>query len=126
MVDFDVSAGTRRLLRLHGNPLYGGRAMACFTLTLAAVMVGAAYQALDEYELMLDSKLTPLPPNVPRRDDPTYQRWFGSALAKVGDRRGGADHCAEQHMELCRRAARRARPTPTATTCASAASRARC
>src|SRR5439155_10546915 len=58
MVDVDVSEGTPGL-RLHGNPMYGGRALACFTMSLAAVMVGAAYQALDEYELLLDSKSTP-------------------------------------------------------------------
>ena len=63
MVDYDVSDGTPGL-RLHGNPLYGGRALACFTMTLGAIMVGAAYQALDEYELLLDSKLTPLPPHA--------------------------------------------------------------
>jgi 3-hydroxy-9,10-secoandrosta-1,3,5(10)-triene-9,17-dione monooxygenase len=104
MVDFDVSDGTPGL-RLHGNPLYAGRALACFTLSLAAVMVGAAYQALDEYELMLDSKLTPLPPLGPRRHDQTYQRWFGGALAKVATAEAALMGCAEQHMELCRRAA---------------------
>ena len=102
MVDFDVSAATAGYT-LHGNPLYGGRAMACFTLTLAAVMVGAVYQALDEYELMMNSKLTPLPPNIPRRDDATYQRWFGSALAKVGTAEAALMYCTQQHSELCRR-----------------------
>jgi 3-hydroxy-9,10-secoandrosta-1,3,5(10)-triene-9,17-dione monooxygenase len=101
MVDFDVSELTAGYL-LHGNPLYGGRAMACFTLTLAAVMVGAAYQALDEYELLLDSKMTPLPPMVPRRGDLTYQRWFGSALAKIATAEAAMINAAQQHMELCR------------------------
>jgi 3-hydroxy-9,10-secoandrosta-1,3,5(10)-triene-9,17-dione monooxygenase len=104
MVDFDVSGGTAGL-RLHGNPMYGGRALACFTMTLAAVMVGAAYQALDEYELLLDSKLTPRAPMVPRRLDADYQRWFGSALAKVATAEAALFNCADQHMEACRRAA---------------------
>jgi 3-hydroxy-9,10-secoandrosta-1,3,5(10)-triene-9,17-dione monooxygenase len=104
MVDFDVSAGTPGL-RLHGNPMYGGRALACFTMTLAAIMVGAAYQALDEYELLLDSKLTPLPPMGPRRLDADYQRWFGSALTKVATAEAALFNCADQHMEACRRAA---------------------
>jgi 3-hydroxy-9,10-secoandrosta-1,3,5(10)-triene-9,17-dione monooxygenase len=104
MVDFDVGGGTAGL-RLHGNAMYGGRALACFTMTLGAVMVGAAYQALDEYELLLDSKLTPLPPMGPRRLDADYQRWFGSALAKVGTAEAALFNCADQHMEACRRAA---------------------
>ena len=104
MVDFDVSAGTPGL-RLHGNPMYGGRALACFTMTLAAVMVGGAYQALDEYELLLDSRLTAIPPLQPRRHDADYQRWFGSALAKVATAEAALFNCADQHMEACRRAA---------------------
>jgi 3-hydroxy-9,10-secoandrosta-1,3,5(10)-triene-9,17-dione monooxygenase len=102
MVDFDVSGGTPGV-RLHGNPMYGGRAMACFTLTLAAAGIGAAYQALDRYEEMLDSKLTPLPPMVPRRGDHTYQRWFGSALVKIATAEAALYHATEQHMEACRR-----------------------
>jgi 3-hydroxy-9,10-secoandrosta-1,3,5(10)-triene-9,17-dione monooxygenase len=104
MVDYDVSNGTPGL-RLHGNPLYGGRALACFTMTLGAIMVGAAYQALDEYELLLDSKLTHLPPMQPRRFDPDFQRWFGSALAKIATAEAALLSCADQHMELCTRAA---------------------
>ncbi len=104
MVDFDVSGGTPGL-RLHGNPLYGGRALACFTMTLGAIMVGAAYQALDEYEILLDTKLTHLPPLQPRRLDPDFQRWFGSALAKVATAEAALLNCADQHMEICARAA---------------------
>ena len=104
MVDFDVSGGTPGL-RLHGNPLYAGRALSCFTLTLAAIMVGAAYQALDEYELLLDSKLSILPPIQPRRFDPDYQRWFGSALAKIATAEAALINATEQHMENCRRSA---------------------
>jgi len=103
MVDFDVSDGTPGL-ELHGNPMYGGRALCCFTMTLTAVAVGAAYQALDEYEEMLRSKLTPLPPMVPRVTDETFQRWFGSALAKIQTAEAALYNAAEQHREACRRA----------------------
>jgi 3-hydroxy-9,10-secoandrosta-1,3,5(10)-triene-9,17-dione monooxygenase len=102
MVDFDVSGGTPGL-RLHGNPMYGGRALSCFTITLAAIMVGAAYNALDEYETMLETKLTPLPPMIPRKLDPDYQRYFGRALAKIATAEAALRNAAEQHMELCRR-----------------------
>lgn len=104
MVDFDVSGGTPGY-ELHGNPMYAGRAMAPFTLTLAAAGIGGAYQALDLYEEMLDSRLTPLPPMVPRRGDATYQRWFGSALVKIATAEAALYNATEQHMEACRRAA---------------------
>jgi len=102
MVDVDVSEGTPGL-RLHGNPMYGGRALGCFTITLAAIMVGAAYNALDEYESMLETKLTPLPPMIPRKLDPDYQRWYGRALAKIATAEAAVLGAAEQHMELCAR-----------------------
>jgi 3-hydroxy-9,10-secoandrosta-1,3,5(10)-triene-9,17-dione monooxygenase len=105
MVDFDLAAHGAPGLELHGNPMYGGRAMACFTLTLTAVAIGGAYAALDEYEEMMHSRLTPLPPMVPRIGDETFQRWFGSALAKISTAEAAMLGAAEQHMEACRRAA---------------------
>jgi 3-hydroxy-9,10-secoandrosta-1,3,5(10)-triene-9,17-dione monooxygenase len=102
MVDFDPSEGTPGL-RLHGNPMYGGRAISCFTLSLAAVMVGAAYNALDEYETMMTTKMTPLPPFVPRKLDPDYQRYFGQAQTKIATAEAALMNASDQHMELCRR-----------------------
>lgn len=104
MVDMDVALGTPGL-ELHGNPMYAGRALCCFTMTLTAVAIGAAYQALDEYEEMLHSKLTPLPPMVPRITDGAYQRWYGSALAKIQTAEAALFNAADQHREACRRAA---------------------
>ena len=50
MINVDVEKGTPGLA-LHGSPMYGGRAPSgIFTMCLAAVLVGAAYNALDEYE----------------------------------------------------------------------------
>ena len=105
MVDFDVAARGAPGVELHGNPMYGGRAMACFTLTLTAVAIGGAYAALDEYEEMMHSRLTPLPPMVPRIGDETFQRWFGSALAKLATAEAAMYNAVDQHMEACRRAA---------------------
>ncbi|MCW2983858.1 MAG: acyl-CoA dehydrogenase [Conexibacter sp.] len=104
VADVDVSKGTPGL-RLHGNPMYAGRMMATFTGNLAAVMVGAAYAALDEYEEMLNSKMTFMPPFQPRRLDPDFQRWFGAAIAKIGTAEAALLNMADQHMELCARAA---------------------
>jgi 3-hydroxy-9,10-secoandrosta-1,3,5(10)-triene-9,17-dione monooxygenase len=102
MIDVDPSDGTPGL-RLHGNPMYGGRAISCFTMTLAAIMVGAAYNALDEYETMMSTKTAPLPPFVPRRLDLDYQRHFGRALAKIATAEAALLNAADQHMALCRR-----------------------
>jgi 3-hydroxy-9,10-secoandrosta-1,3,5(10)-triene-9,17-dione monooxygenase len=105
MVDFDVAGRGTPGVELHGNPIYGGRAMACFTLTLTAVAIGGVYAALDEYEEMMHSRLTPLPPMVPRIGDETFQRWFGSALAKLATAEAAMYNAVDQHMEACRRAA---------------------
>ncbi len=104
MVDFNVDEPPPGVA-LHGNPMYGGRAMGCFTLTLTALAVGAAYHALDEYEAMLRTKMTQLPPYLPRIGDQTYQRWFGSALVKIATAEAALINATEQHMEACQRAA---------------------
>ena len=103
MVDIDVSAGTPGLA-LHGNPMYGGRPIGIFTMCLASVLVGAAYNALDEYRLQLESRLSLIQPMAPRRLDPDFQRWYGAGLAKTATAEAALRSCADQHMELCRRA----------------------
>jgi 3-hydroxy-9,10-secoandrosta-1,3,5(10)-triene-9,17-dione monooxygenase len=104
VADVDVSKGTPGL-KLHGNPMYAGRMMATFTGNLAAVMVGAAYNALDEYERLMNEKTTFMPPFQPRRLDPDFQRWFGSALSKISTAEAALMNMGDQHMELCARAA---------------------
>jgi 3-hydroxy-9,10-secoandrosta-1,3,5(10)-triene-9,17-dione monooxygenase len=104
VADVDVSHGTPGI-RLHGNPMYGGRMMATFTGNLAAVVVGAAWNALDEYERLLDEKPAYMPPMTLRRFDADFQRWFGSALSKISTAEAALLSMADQHMELCERAA---------------------
>src|SRR3954469_202360 len=104
MIDVDVSGGTPGV-RLHGNPLYAGRALGPFTMSLAALFIGAAYNALDELEAQLRSKPAPMPPFGPRMYDPDYQHTFGAAMARLGLCEAALMDCARQHMELCRLAA---------------------
>ena len=104
MIDVDVGGGTPGV-RLHGNPMYGGRALGIFTMCLAAVMVGAAYNALDDYEAQMEARMTPVPPFVPRKLDSDCQRYFGAAWAKTATAEAALHDCAEQHMQLCRRQA---------------------
>ena len=82
MIDVDVSNGTPGL-ELHGNPMYGGRAIGPFTMSLAALIVGAAYCALDEYEILMETRQNRRPPMVLRKFDLDFQRWYGAALAKI-------------------------------------------
>jgi 3-hydroxy-9,10-secoandrosta-1,3,5(10)-triene-9,17-dione monooxygenase len=104
MINVDVGKGTPGVA-LHGNPMYGGRALGVFTMCLAAVMVGAAYNALDEYEGQMDSRSTTMPPIVSRKLDPDFQRYFGAGWAKTATAEAALHDCAEQYMELCRRQA---------------------
>jgi 3-hydroxy-9,10-secoandrosta-1,3,5(10)-triene-9,17-dione monooxygenase len=102
MLDVEVGGGTPGW-RLHGNPMYSGRAISIFTISLAAVTIGAAYNALDEYERLMREKKTPLPPFISRLKDPDYQRWYGRALTHIATAEAATTNAAEQHMELCRR-----------------------
>ncbi|HSC03998.1 MAG TPA: acyl-CoA dehydrogenase family protein [Solirubrobacteraceae bacterium] len=102
MLDVEVGGGTPGW-HLHGNPMYSGRAVSIFTISLAAVTIGAAYNALDEYERLMRERKTPLPPFIPRIKDPDYQRWYGRALTHIATAEAATLSAAEQHMELCRR-----------------------
>jgi 3-hydroxy-9,10-secoandrosta-1,3,5(10)-triene-9,17-dione monooxygenase len=102
MVDTDVSGGTPGY-RLHGNPMYAGRTLSFFQAELAAIMVGMAKGALDEYEEIMRTRKTQRPPIVPRYLDPDYQRWFGLAMGRIAAGEAAYIQCAEQYMELCRR-----------------------
>jgi 3-hydroxy-9,10-secoandrosta-1,3,5(10)-triene-9,17-dione monooxygenase len=102
MIDIDVGGGTPGW-RLHGNPMYSGRAMSVFTISLGAVMVGAAYNMLDEYERLMRAKTTGLPPFQPRIENREYQRWYGRALTHIATAEAALHRAADMHMELCRR-----------------------
>jgi 3-hydroxy-9,10-secoandrosta-1,3,5(10)-triene-9,17-dione monooxygenase len=104
MVDIDVSQGTHGQ-RLHESPIYGGRSASFFEAELAAVMIGAAAAAVDEYERFVRTKPTARPPIVPRLEDPDYQRWLGAAIGRVEAADCILTECAEEYMEICARAA---------------------
>jgi 3-hydroxy-9,10-secoandrosta-1,3,5(10)-triene-9,17-dione monooxygenase len=103
MVNIDVTRAPG--VELHGNPMYGGRALGVFTMCLGAVLVGGAYNALDEYERQMDARTIPTPPFTPRKLDADFQRYFGGAWAKTATAEAALYQAAEQHMELCRRQA---------------------
>ena len=100
MLDVAVEQGTPGVA-LHGNPMYGGRALVIFTLSLACTVIGGAYNALDEYAEWTLTRPTPLPPFGPRAENADFQRWYGAALVKVQTAEAAMLRCAEEHMELC-------------------------
>jgi alkylation response protein AidB-like acyl-CoA dehydrogenase len=102
MVDFAVENGTPGLA-LHGNPMYCGRALVIFTLSLACTLVGGGFNALDEYRNWALDKPTPLPPFEPRFQNADFQRWYGGAFVKLQTAEAAMMRCAELHMEACRR-----------------------
>jgi 3-hydroxy-9,10-secoandrosta-1,3,5(10)-triene-9,17-dione monooxygenase len=100
----DMDASKTPGYRVHDNPMYVGRSMAVFTGNLAAVVVGAALGALDEYERMMNTKPALLHPFPLRRKDPEFQRVFGNALTKLATAEAALMNAADQYMELCERA----------------------
>ena len=101
LVDTDVT-GTPGAA-IHGNSMYAGRTLAYFEGSLAAIMIGAAKGALDEYEELLRTRKTQRPPIVTRSEDPDYQRWYGLAVGRVGAAEAILLQVAEQWHEACRR-----------------------
>jgi 3-hydroxy-9,10-secoandrosta-1,3,5(10)-triene-9,17-dione monooxygenase len=100
LLDVDVSERTPGY-RLHGTPLYAGRSMAFFQAQQTAVLVGGAVAAVDEYERLVRTEQTPLPPRNPRRLDPDYQRWLGTAIGRVTAAELLLEEVAEQYVEAC-------------------------
>jgi 3-hydroxy-9,10-secoandrosta-1,3,5(10)-triene-9,17-dione monooxygenase len=109
MADVDVSGGTPGS-RLHGNPMYATRGLGFFTMTVGAVMVGAALGALDEFEKILKARKTIRAPFVPWAEDPDHQRWFGTAITKIKIAEIATIESAKLQMEYGRATVEDGRP----------------
>ncbi len=68
---------------VHGNPTYIGSVQTFLSAELAAVAVGTARAALDEWERLARVRTAPLPPFATRDRDPLSQRLFGEATMKT-------------------------------------------
>lgn len=84
----------------YDNPMYSGRHMSSFALGVAVVVLGGAYNMLDEYENQMRTRKTPLPPFIPRTEDPDFQRWYGSALVKIATAEAAVFHALDRWLEL--------------------------
>jgi 3-hydroxy-9,10-secoandrosta-1,3,5(10)-triene-9,17-dione monooxygenase len=97
--------GVRERVRpaIHPNPLYMGPIGCLLFMELAAVAVGVARGALDEYEAVLRRRTTYFPPQVPRFEHHEFQRYFGEAFGLVDLAEAGLQRAARDYTELCRR-----------------------
>jgi len=98
------SATIRQRVRpaVHPNPLYAGPIGPLLFMELAAVAVGVARGALDEYEAILRRRTTLFPPTVPRSEHHEYQRSFGEAFGLIDLAEAGVQRAARDYTELCR------------------------
>lgn len=102
LVDLEVDGGTPGS-RLHGNPMYAGRATGFFMLEFTAITLGTAYAALDEYERIITSRPAAWAPTMQRYQLPEYQRHLGRALGRLAAAEAAMTGLAQEFMELCRR-----------------------
>jgi 3-hydroxy-9,10-secoandrosta-1,3,5(10)-triene-9,17-dione monooxygenase len=102
MVEIDVTGGTVGS-RLHGNPIFAGRAVSLFQMALGMLLLGAANGAVDEYEQFVLTRRTQRPPIKLRADDPDYQRWLGHAMGTLATADAAIISAAEQWTEAARR-----------------------
>ncbi|MDR3533626.1 MAG: hypothetical protein P4L90_24075 [Rhodopila sp.] len=89
--------------RLHGNPMYLGRMMGPYHCSLVAVVVGAAWAALDEFEPLMLRNRSLADPSLLWADHADYQRPFGLALSMTEAAETILHGAAAKYMEYCRR-----------------------
>jgi 3-hydroxy-9,10-secoandrosta-1,3,5(10)-triene-9,17-dione monooxygenase len=109
MVDLPVEGGTVGS-ELHGNSMYAGRTLGFFHGEFAAIMVGAAKAALDEYERIITTRPFAWNPGIKRFELEHYQRYVGEATAEIATAEAAMIQGAEQWMELARQNVEEGRP----------------
>ncbi|MFC8513382.1 acyl-CoA dehydrogenase family protein [Streptomyces sp. NPDC057257] len=113
LLDLPVEGGSVGS-ELHGNPMYAGRAPSFFHGELAAIMIGTAYAAADEYARIVATRPLTLEPDRTRADLHDYQRHLGEALGMIHMAEAALRQTAEDWMEACRRNASGEAPFTTA------------
>jgi 3-hydroxy-9,10-secoandrosta-1,3,5(10)-triene-9,17-dione monooxygenase len=90
--------------RLHGNPMFCGQSAGYSQLEIAAILVGTARAAADEYERLLRVKKTSGPNPQPRYTAGEHQRAFASAFALTDAAEDVLERAAERYMDFCHEA----------------------
>ncbi|HXE16990.1 MAG TPA: hypothetical protein VN632_07160 [Stellaceae bacterium] len=102
----DGTPGTK----LHGNPMYLGRVMGPYHMSLVTPALGAAQAALDEFESIIKTRNTLMPPIVPRYQFVDFQRAFGQAAGLTDASEGILMSAGHKYMWYCRRWAKDGTP----------------
>lgn len=89
--------------RLHGNPMYLGRVMGPYHMSLVTPVIGAARAALDEFEEIIKARKTLFPPFIQRIQHSDFQRAYGQALTMTDAAEAILIGGGETYMEYCRR-----------------------
>lgn len=95
----DGTPGTR----LHKNPMYLGRIMGQYHLSLAAPVIGAAFGAIDEFAAMQDKPASVFYFDKKSGDHFDFQRTLGEAIALTDAAEAIAIASCEKYAELCAR-----------------------
>jgi 3-hydroxy-9,10-secoandrosta-1,3,5(10)-triene-9,17-dione monooxygenase len=89
--------------RLHKNPMYLGRVMGPYHCALVTPVVGAAFAAIEEYEMLTRTLPTLHDPMTKRADHPDFQRWLGKAIAMADAAEAILFNTIEKYMSYTRR-----------------------
>lgn len=88
---------------LHDNPMYLGRLMGPYHISLVAPVIGAARAAIEEYESSLHRQQTLFPPFMARKDQHDFQRNFGNAIRMTDCAEQLVYAACDQYDALCER-----------------------
>jgi 3-hydroxy-9,10-secoandrosta-1,3,5(10)-triene-9,17-dione monooxygenase len=102
----DGTPGTR----LHGNPMYLGRVMGPYHMSLVTPVIGAARAALDEFEQIITTRKTMFPPVISRSEHPDFQRTLGQAVTLCDAAEAIMIRTGQMYMEYCERWAETGQP----------------
>jgi 3-hydroxy-9,10-secoandrosta-1,3,5(10)-triene-9,17-dione monooxygenase len=96
--------------RLHGNPMYLGRVVGPYHMSLVTPVIGAARAAIDEFEQIITTRKTLFPPIIPRAEHGDFQRALGQAMTLADAAEAIMVRSAQMYMELCQRWAETGQP----------------
>lgn len=95
----DGTPGTR----LHGNPMYLGRIMGQYHLSLVVPVIGAAFAAIDEFTAMQEKPASVFYFDRKSGDHFDFQRALGEGIALADAAEAIAIASCEKYGALCRR-----------------------
>lgn len=87
--------------QLHGNPMFCGQSGGYSQLEIAAILVGTARAAADEYERLLRTKMTSGPSPQPKYTAGEHQRAFASVIGLTDAAEDVLDNASERYMSYC-------------------------